>query len=93
MTTLVLSRRHLLAAGGTVLATGVSQVTVTELEVGAGGAEAVTTDVPVTADPKDLPLRGHEILAHRRDRPLRPCGHHQLVRVGAAVVPPTAQPL
>src|ERR1700730_107556 len=39
-------------ASVTVLATGVSQVTVTESEVGAGGAEAVTTDVPVTADPK-----------------------------------------
>src|SRR5205823_5130089 len=39
--------RVCLGARVTVVATGVCQVTVTELEAGAGGADAVTTDVPV----------------------------------------------
>jgi hypothetical protein len=45
--------RVCLGARVTALATGVSQVTVTELEGEAGGADAVTTDVPVTGDPKE----------------------------------------
>jgi len=45
--------RVCLGARVTVLATAISHVTVTELEVGAGGAAAVTTDVPVTAAPKE----------------------------------------
>jgi len=44
--------RVCLGARVTVFATGVSQVMVIELEAGAGGADAVTTDVPVTRRPE-----------------------------------------